>query len=47
MDEAELQREIDNHISELMEQQPELAVAAAHRLGWQVIPPADTVEATT
>ena len=47
MDEADLQREFDQHVGELIEHSPELAIAAAHRLGWQVIPPAGMAEATT
>ena len=45
MDEADLQREFDQHVDELIEQQPELAIAAAQRLGWQITPPADMTEA--
>lgn len=35
---AELNERLVEQVKQLIQQQPELAVAAAHRLGWTVIP---------
>ena len=42
LSDEDLERRIDSYVEEFINEQPELAVAAAARLGWTVVPPQST-----